>query len=306
MLLTSYEQIRKLARGSRRRTLAVVEAADQEVLKACREARDSDIADSILIGRTAEIQRTAKEHDIDISDFRIIESPVERSVAAAAKLCTDGEAEMLMKGHIPTGTLMKGVLDKENGLRIGAILSHTMVGEATNFGRFLLLSDAGLNIAPDADTLAAIIANAVTVAHALGIEKPKVACLSAIEVINPKIPSTELCAEMKKRGAAGALGDCAVDGPIALDLALSPHAVEAKEYPDTSVAGGADILIVPELVSGNVLGKSMIYLAQYRCGGIIIGAKVPIVLLSRSDTSETKLDSIALASVFAKFHSEKR
>jgi phosphate butyryltransferase len=177
-----------------------------------------------------------------------------------------------------------------------------MVAEATGYERFLLLSDAGLNPAPDADMLEAIIRNAVMVGHALGNEKPKVACLSAVEIPSEKVPSTILCAEMKKRYDDGKLPGCVVDGPMALDLALSEHAIEAKSYPNLDVAGHADVLIVPDLVSGNVLGKSFIYTANYRCGGIITGSCVPIVLLSRSDTSMTKLDSIALACVYAQKH----
>ncbi|RKY22347.1 MAG: phosphate butyryltransferase [Planctomycetota bacterium] len=303
MVLKNFEEIRERAREAGRQTLAVVEAADAEVLKACREAKDAGIADSILIGRAEEIRRAAAEAGIGLDGLELHEAAPDEGVKAAAALVREGSATMLMKGHISTGAIMKGVLDKENGLRVGAILSHTMVAQADHYGRLLLLSDAGLNIAPDADVLEAIIRNAVTVAHCLGMEEPKVACLSAIEVVNPKIPSTELCAEMRRRYEAGAFEGCVVDGPMALDLALSEFAVKAKGYPpERGVAGSADILIVPELVSGNVLGKSFIYLARYRCGGIIIGARVPVVLLSRSDTSRTKLDSIALACVYAQFH----
>ncbi|MDZ7816822.1 MAG: phosphate acyltransferase [Planctomycetota bacterium] len=291
-------RLRKAAISGRPKTLAVVEAADAEVLKAVSEAADLGIASSLLLGRYEQIRTVADELRIVLDKFEVIETvSAEDSVKKAAKAINDGRASMLMKGHLPTADIMKGVLDKENNLRGGGKLSHTMVAQADKFGRFLLLSDAGLNPDPDEDLLAAIIDNSVELAHVLGVEKPKVAVLSAIEKETDKIPSTVLAAKMKARFADSS--DRAVDGPIALDLALSSFAADVKGYKNRSVAGAADVLIVPEIVSGNVLGKSFIHCADFRCGGLITGARIPIVLLSRSDTSEVKLDSIALASVYA-------
>ncbi|GAB4159786.1 MAG: phosphate butyryltransferase [Planctomycetota bacterium] len=302
-MMKTYSDIREAAKSGVPQVLAVVEAADGEVLKACYEAHVEGIADSILVGVKADILEAATRVGVPADSFDIVESSSpQESVAKAAGLVREGRAGMLMKGHLPTGVIMKGVLDKANGLRGSAVLSHTMVAQADRFGRFLLLSDAGLNPAPDADMLAEIIRNSVKVAHCLEISNPKVACLSAVEAPTEKIPSTLLCAEMKRRYDAGEFSGCAVDGPMALDLALYPPAIEAKGYGNREVAGFADILIVPEITSGNVLGKSFIYVGGFRCGGIIVGAKVPIVLLSRSDTSETKLDSIALACVYAQKH----
>ena len=300
MPLRTYDEIRSRAKLGKVQSLAVVEAGDAEVLKAVSEAFAEGIAKSFLIGRGAEIREISAEEGISIEGLEIIESPTaEESVIAAAKLVSEGRASMIMKGHLPTGMIMKGVLAKENGLRGDSILSHTMVAQADDMGRLLLMSDAGLNPAPDIDMLVSIIKNSVKVAHTLSFASPKVACLSAVESVTSKIPSTGMAAEVVTRFNAGEIPNCVVDGPLALDLALSPFAVEAKGYPNKTVAGRADILIVPEIVSGNVLGKSLIYLAKYRCGGIITGARVPIVLLSRSDTSTTKLDSIALACVYA-------
>ena len=300
MPLRTYDEIREQAKLGKVQSLAVVEAGDAEVLKAVSEAFTEGIAKSFLVGRGAEIREIAAREGISLEGFEIVEaSTPQESVIAAAKLVSAGKASMIMKGHLPTGMIMKGVLDKENGLRGDSILSHTMVAQSDDMNRLLLMSDAGLNPAPDVDMLTSIIKNSVKVAHSLSIEIPKVACLSAVESVTSKIPSTGMAAEIVNRFKAGELKGCVVDGPLALDLALSTFAVEAKGYPNTSVAGNADVLIVPEIVSGNVLGKSLIYLAKYRCGGIITGAKVPIVLLSRSDTSTTKLDSIALACVFA-------
>jgi len=302
-VLKDYSALHAQAMGANRQTLAVVEAGDHEVIEACVKAHHEGVADSLFIGNPDKILAAAATVGLKPAPSTLIpsQSP-EESVRIAATLVREGRASMLMKGHLPTAALMKGVLDKENGLRTGSVLSHVMVAYATNLDRWLLMSDAGLNIAPDADMLAAIVRNAVAVAHSLGITRPKVACLSAVEVENPKIPSTLLCAEMKKRNEKGDISGCLVEGPMAIDLALSQFAVKAKEYPTNGVAGAADVLIVPELVSGNVLGKAFIYCASYRCSGIIVGARVPIVLLSRSDTADVKLDSIALACVYAQFH----
>jgi phosphate butyryltransferase len=205
----------------------------------------------------------------------------------------EGKAEMLMKGKVDTSSLLKAVLDKETGLRTGAFLSHVAVVEVKAYPKLMLVTDGGMNIKPDIKQKADIIRNAVEVAKRLGIERPKVACLSAVELVNPDMPETIDAAGLVKMAERGDIKDVIIDGPIAFDVAVDVEAGRMKGI-ISPVAGGTDIFLVPDIASGNILVKSLIYLAGAKVGGVVVGAGAPIVLLSRSDSAEMKLCSMAL------------
>ncbi len=212
----------------------------------------------------------------------------------AVKAVKANEANVLMKGNIPTATILKAVLNKEYGLRVGSVLSHVAVFEVPGYDRFTIVTDAAMNITPDLEQKAQIVKNAVKVAHSIGIHMPKVAPLAAVEVINPAMQATLDAAALTVMNKRGQITDCIVDGPLALDNAVSQLAAEHKGIKG-DVAGKADILLVPAIEVGNVLYKSLIYFAGAKVGAVIAGAKAPIVLTSRADTAESKLFSLALA-----------
>jgi phosphate butyryltransferase len=281
-----------------RKTVAVAAAEDAEVLEAVAQAVNLELADFLLYGNKEEIERMiAAEHPelADSKRVKIISVPNNNSAAEmAVKAVKAKEANVVMKGHIPTAAILKAVLNKEYGLRTGAVLSHVAVFEVPGYDRFTIVTDAAMNIAPDLEQKAQIIKNAVKVAHSIGIEMPKVAPLAAVEVINPAMQATVDAASLTMMNKRGQISGCIVDGPLALDNAVSQIAAEHKGI-NSEVAGRADILLVPAIEVGNVLYKSLIYFANAKVGAIIAGAKAPIVLTSRADTAESKLYSLALA-----------
>jgi phosphate butyryltransferase len=212
----------------------------------------------------------------------------------AVKAVSTREATVLMKGNIPTSSLLKAVLNKEYGLRTGNVLSHVAVFEVPDFDRFTIVTDAGMNIAPELEQKAQMIKNAAALARAIGIECPKVAPIAAVEVVNPAMQATIDAAALSVMNKRGQITGCIVDGPLALDNAVSALAAEHKGI-QSEVAGRADILLVPTIEVGNVLYKSLIYFAKAKVGAVIAGAKAPIVLTSRADSAESKLYSLALA-----------
>jgi phosphate butyryltransferase len=220
------------------------------------------------------------------------------SSAAAAELAVmavfNKEADVLMKGNIPTNILLKAVLNKEYGLRTGNVLSHVAVFEVPGFDRFTIITDAAMNIAPDLEQKAQIIKNAVFLARSIGITMPKVAPIAAVEVVNPAMQATLDAAALTVMNKRGQISGCIVDGPLGLDNAISSLAAEHKGI-HSDVAGNADILLVPTIEVGNALYKSLIYFANAKVGAVIAGAKSPIVLTSRADSAESKLYSLALA-----------
>lgn len=281
-----------------RKTVAVAAAEDSEVLEAIAKAVDLKLADFLLYGDEGEIERMiAAEHPVlaASSGVKIISAP-NHTIAAemAVKAVKNKEADVVMKGNIPTAVILKAVLNKEYGLRTGAVLSHVAVFEVPGYDRFTIVTDAAMNISPDVEQKAQIIKNAVEVAHSIGIDMPKVAPLAAVEVINPAMQATVDAASLTMMNKRGQIPGCIVDGPLALDNAVSQIAAEHKGI-KSEVAGKADILLVPAIEVGNVLYKSLIYFANAKVGAVIAGAKAPIVLTSRADTAESKLYSLALA-----------
>lgn len=283
------------AKGARPVRTAVVNAVNAVALESARDATLAGVIEPVLVGNLSEIRKAAEQVGWDIGVYEIIEAEGEDASAnAAAFAAGKGRVDALMKGHLHTDSFMKAVLNKEAGLRMGQPLAHiahlTLPGRAGS----IILSDGALNPAPDIEQKKAIIKYTVGLARALGNKRPKVALLSATEVISPKIPSTGESVELTK-WAKGGVPDADVDGPLAFDLAVSPEAVQIKGIKGSPVAGEADILIVPEIVCGNALMKMMIRFMGACLGGVVVGAKVPIILTSRADPPAARLASAALA-----------
>jgi phosphate butyryltransferase len=261
-------------------------------------ALDHHFGQFILYGDREQILQLLQEKHVDYAKNGKIQIVHANSKVQAAELAVKAvhlnEANVLMKGNIPTATILKAVLNKEFGLRTGNVLSHVAVFEVPGYDRYIIVTDAAMNIAPDLEQKAQIISNAVSVARAIGIDKPKVAPLAAVEVVNPAMPATLDAAALTAMNKRGQITDCIVDGPLALDNAVSMLAAEHKGI-DSEVAGQADILLVPTIETGNVLYKSLVYFANAKVGAVIAGAKAPIVLTSRADSAESKLYSLALA-----------
>lgn len=279
-------------------TVAVAVAEDDEVLEAVMLALKRNLARFLLIGDKEKItEMVDKKYPlIEESDkIKIIHANSREAAAEyAVKAVHGNKAQVLMKGNIPTSILLKEVLHKEYGLRTGSVLSHVAVFEVPGFNRFLMITDAGMNIAPTFEQKVHITQNAVQIAHGIGIECPLVAPLAAIEMVNPAMQATVDAALLTQMNRRGQLKSCIVDGPLALDIAVSAIAAEQKGI-NSEVAGKADILLVPSIEVGNTLYKSLTYFAHAKVASVIAGAKVPIVLTSRADSAESKLYSLALS-----------
>jgi len=275
--------------------LAVAAAGDKAVLSAVKSAVDNGIITPVLVGDEKEIKKIAKEINFDLSNVDIYhaESPEKASIKAVS-LVREGKAEILMKGLVSTAPLLKAVLNKEKGLRKGNTLSHFALIESPHYHKLFGVTDAAMNIAPEFHEKIDIINNAVDVFHGLGNKNPKVAVIGPLEVVNPKIDSTTHAAMLSKMSDRGQFNNCIVDGPFALDNAISKKAAKHKGI-ISEVAGDADILMTPELNSGNILYKTLVFLGGSTSAAVIMGAKVPIVLTSRADTEKNKMMSIALA-----------
>ncbi|MFD2214097.1 phosphate butyryltransferase [Metabacillus endolithicus] len=276
-------------------TVAVASAEDEEVIEAVVQATRRGLAQFQLFGNRDEIdyllnQKNVKKEHVHIFHARTKEQAAELAVRAVHQ----NEATVLMKGNISSSTLLKAVLNKEYGLRTGTILSHVALFDIPGYKNPIIVTDAAMNIAPDLHQKEQIIVNSVQVAQSIGIKLPKVAAIAAIEGINPSMQATLDAASLTMMNKRGQIKDCIIDGPLALDNAISLSAAEHKGI-TSEVAGQADILFVPTIEVGNVLYKSLIYFAKARVGAVIAGAKAPIVLTSRSDSSESKLYSLALA-----------
>ncbi|HDR7911290.1 TPA: phosphate butyryltransferase [Bacillus wiedmannii] len=284
------------AAGQPKKTVAVAVAEDHEVIEAVAKAIKLQLAQFRLYGNQEKIMGMLQEHGLQTSEH--IEVIAAASSAEAAELSVkavrNGEADVLMKGNIPTANILKAVLNKEWGLRKGSVLSHVAAFEVPNYDRLIFVTDAAMNIAPDVTQKAAIIQNTVEVAQAIGINLPKVAPIAAVEVVNPAMQATIDAAMLTQMNRRGQIKNCVVDGPLALDNAVSQIAAEHKGIV-SDVAGKADILLVPTIEAGNVLYKSLVYFADAKVGAMIAGAKAPIVLTSRADSAETKVYSLALA-----------
>ncbi|MCT4563135.1 MAG: phosphate butyryltransferase [Maledivibacter sp.] len=298
-MIKNFDDVLRFAKERGPKTISIACAQDGEVLMAIDQAKQMGIADAILVGDKEKIQKIAKEKSIDISKYEIIDiKDLNEASLKAVELVSSGKAHIVMKGLVDTSIILKAVLNAEVGLRTGNVLSHVAVFDVPGYDRLFFVTDAAMNIAPDLSTKKQIIENAVKVAHSLDIDQPKVAAVCAKEKVNPKMPPTVDAAELEKMNKNGEIKGCMVGGPFALDNAVSVEAAKHKGI-DHPVAGYADILMVPTIEAGNVLYKSMVFFSGSKNAGIIVGAKAPIVLTSRADSEESKLNSIALAVLMA-------
>ncbi len=304
-MLENFSQIIEKTVKQKKVKISVAVAHDEEVLLAVEAAKERGIAEAVLTGDLQLIKKMAYDLEIDLRDYELIHekdpvSACRKSVIAVS----EGTAQVLMKGLVDTSILLKEVLNPQTGLRSNRILSHVAVSEVSQMKRLIFMSDGGMNIAPDIYAKMDIILNAVSVARAVGIKVPKVALVCAKEKVDSKMPCTVDAHELVKMNNKGEISNCIVGGPFGLDNAISEEAAEHKgiEHP---VAGNADIIIVPNIEAGNVFYKALVYFANYKSAGIIMGAKAPIVLTSRADTAETKLNSIALATLIPNITEEE-
>lgn len=252
------------------------------------------MAHFILVGDSEKIHRISYEIKLDISDMEIIDvADNVKACQTAVSLVVSGASEALMKGLVDTSVIMKAVLDKEAGMRTDKILSHLALFAVPNYHKLLFVTDAAINIAPDIVAKKSIIQNAAKAVANLGVPNPKVALLSAKEKVDPKIPSSIDAAELVNQYKNGEIQGCIVDGPLALDNAVSKESAEIKGI-NSEIAGDADILVCPDIASGNILYKALSFLAGAKNGGVVLGAKKPIILTSRADSAESKLISIAM------------
>jgi phosphate acetyltransferase len=284
-------------------TVAVVAPHSDVALLGAVTAAKEGLIEPILVGSATILKALAERLGVDLGGFRAVDASDDADAASrAALLCRSGEALALMKGSLHTDTLMHAVLAHEAGLRTSRRLSHVFVIDAPAYPRALLITDAAINIYPTLEEKVDIARNAIDLAHALGIDVPNVAILSAVETVNPKITSTldaaALCKMADRKQIVGAI----LDGPLAFDTAVSAEAAAIKGL-TSRVAGVADILLVPDLESGNMLAKQLEYLGGAELAGLALGAKVPIVLTSRADSARARLASCAVAAEFARWHS---
>ena len=282
--------------------LAVVVCQDYEVLKAVDDARKLGIAEPILIGDIEKTKDIIRENRLNLMDCQMIdEKDLKKSAEIGVKCVSGGNADFIMKGLVDTSILLKEVLNKDYGLRTESLLSHVMIYEVPTYHKLIYLTDGGMNLEPDLEDKVKIINNCVKVCKALGNDVVKVAALAAKEKVNPKMKATVDADELKKMCLEGKFENgVIVDGPLALDLAVSEKAAEVKKF-KSPVVGDADVLLVPNIEMGNGIGKSLTYFANSESAGVIMGAKAPVVLVSRADTHEVKLYSIALGSIVSRF-----
>ncbi len=293
------------AHPGRPMTTAVIHPVDEASISGAVEAARHGLIDPVLVGPEARIRAAAEAAGVDIGDYRVVSTEHsheagERGVA----LVRAGEAEALMKGALHTDELMHPVVAKEGGLRTARQMSHVFVIDEPSYPRLLLLTDAAINIEPDLEAKRDIVQNAIDLARALGIDKPKVGILSAVETVTPKLRSTWEAAALCKMADRGQITDALLDGPLAFDNAVSPAAARAKHI-RSPVAGQADVLLVPDLESGNMLAKQLEYLADATIAGVVLGARVPIMLTSRADTGLARLASCAVAVLFHQWQLEQ-
>lgn len=298
-MIKKLEELLNLALTKDKKIIAVAAAHDKEVLLAVTEAVALGIVNAILVGNEIKIKEICKNEKLDLENITIInEIDVVKAAAKAVEQVVLGNADFLMKGMLNTSDLLKAVLNKEKGLRGKEMLSHVMLYEVSTYHKLISLTDGGMVMYPELNDKIGIINNAVKVAHKLGIKNPKVAPICAVEVVNPSMQATIDAALLSQMNKRGQIKGCIIDGPLALDIAISSEAAKHKGI-ISDVAGDSDILLVPSIESGNFLGKALTYFAGAENAGVIVGAKCPVVLVSRADSARSKLYSIALGSVIS-------
>jgi phosphate butyryltransferase len=296
-VITSLHDLVDRARQLGPARIAVVEAHDPDVLESLGQAEPLGLARPLLIGTPAKIEAAAGKVGYRIApDALIATGGEEASVRRAIDLVREGGADLLMKGKVTTATLIRGIVDRERGLRTGSQLSQVIVFQVPHIPRLMLMTDAAINIAPTLAQKADITRNAIMVAQALGVPAPNVALLTALEFVNPDMPATVDAAALAGMNRRGQITGAYLEGPIALDVPLSRFAAERKNI-DSPIVEATDVFIAPDIEAANIMFRAMLYFGQGKSGGIVVGAKVPLILLSRAETAETKIHSMALALV---------
>lgn len=287
-----------LAKATCRMTVSVAVAQDKDVLQAIKAAHDVGLAEAILIGDEAAIRLLMAEVGLP-ADMSVVHEPdIGKAALKAVALVKEGKAHILMKGLVNSSDFLRAVLDGSVGLRTGRLLSHFSAYEIPGEEKLVFHTDGGMNIAPTLEEKKDILVNALLALHALGIEKPNVAVLTANEVVNPKMPATVDAKALAEMADRGELPAAVVEGPIAMDVAVNPEAAKHKGL-KSAVAGQVDLFLMPNIETGNALGKAMIYYARAKMAGVVLGATHPVVMTSRAETAEGKLNSIALACLMA-------
>jgi phosphate butyryltransferase len=294
-----FSQLLALAKEKGPKRISVAVAEDAEVLSAIKQAKEFGIAEPILVGNSDKISVVAKEIGLNLEGIEIVdEKDLTLAARKATELVSTGNAQVLMKGLVDTSIIMKQVLDKEIGLRTENVISHVAVFDVETYHKIFIVTDAAMILAPDLNQKKEIIENAVKLAISLGITNPKVAVLAAKEKVNPKMEATVHAKELADMNTRGEIKNCIVHGPFALDNAINKESARIKGI-ESEVAGDADILLAPNIEAGNVLYKALTFFANAKSAGLIVGTKAPIVLTSRADNEEAKLNSIALAVLMA-------
>ncbi|MBV1759300.1 MAG: phosphate butyryltransferase [Dethiosulfatibacter sp.] len=297
--MRNFKEVIEAARKAGPKILSVAVAQDEDVLKAVKAAVDNGIVKPILVGEKNKITQIAQEIGFSLEDIEIVNVLDKREATfKAVELVSSGRAHIFMKGMVDTSVVLSAALDKEVGLRTGKTLSHVAVFFLETYHKMLLVTDAAINIAPDLNKKKEILENAVDFAHSLGLANPKCAVICVKESVSPAMIHTVEAGKLVDMNESGEIQGCIVGGPFALDNAISKEAADHKGIKHT-VAGDADILLMPQIEAGNVLYKSLTFLANADSAGLVLGARAPIVLTSRADTDVAKLNSIALASLHA-------
>jgi phosphate butyryltransferase len=301
MVFKSFNELIENVQGAKaKKKVVVVSAQDEHTLEAVFRARKDNIVEPVLIGDKAKIKEILEKLNESLDEDAIIH--VEDDAAAAVRaveLIRENKADFIMKGKIQTADLLRAVVNKEKGLRTGSVMSHLVIHELPTYHKLLAVTDGGMMMYPNVDEKKQIIENAVNTLIAMGYDEPKVAVLAAVETVNPKMPESVDAGLLKEMNQKGEIKNCIVEGPISYDLTMSKESAEIKGF-ESPVTGDADILIVPNITAGNILGKALVYSAGAKMAGFIVGAKVPIVLTSRGSTSEEKYLSLVLSAAAVK------
>lgn len=299
-MLKNFNELLKKLDTLKKKKIVVAMAEDGDVLLSLEKARSQGLTEAVLIGSKKILDKIASEKNLDLSNYEVINNENDEScITEAIKFVRQGEAQVLMKGLCSTKLFLQGILDKESGLKSSPVLSHLAIFESPNYHKLLLMSDAAMNIAPDLNEKIAITKNAINAAISLGYKQPKVAMLSAVEKVNASgMPSSADAAIIAKMSERGQIANAIIDGPLAIDNALSEHANVVKNL-NSPVGGDTDICIVPNIESGNIFYKLLTILGNTQVAGIVLGAKAPIVLTSRADSDQSKFLSIAAALIIS-------
>lgn len=299
MVIKNFKELEDMVQNARKKTVAVACAHDPHTLEAVLKAAEKGYINYILIGKKKEILEIGKDFGYDISERTIIETETDADAAAkAVDLINEGRADFIQKGIMQTATLLKAVVNKEHGISLGKSISHVALMEVPEYHKILAATDGAMIMYPDLAKKKDMVLNAVNAFRKLGYEKPKVAAVCALEIVNPKMPETLDAVALKEMADSGEIPNCELAGPIAIDIATSKEAAEIKHY-DSPVAGDADIVLCPSIYAGNMMVKALVRFAGVKMAGCIVGAKCPISLNSRSSAFDEKYYSLLACSLLA-------